>query len=413
MVHCLPDSPSSAKFYPPGVDVVLHISPQKADAKWYRSANGYYMTSETVPAKAIVMVSVVGSSEVVHAEGDRPPDLKSVAKAVLRVQSQGSRTSAPSRSSAARVYMSAPNASCCSRNATIDRWVGQSVHNKLNVCWQDPLLLEHVTGRVPRELEHRGRRLPQGSLCHQNHKPCSSRSFTRTQICLMLCLLLCMNHWVGMVYVATSRYTYFWATVKLSKGIYRRRRYLKFPKQREEISQAASPANSPIYESRTGPKSSSHRRQVRAHLFVLLLFCITHKMGATKGMAEARVVADTSAATGAVSRLTMSMPSYGENTGEAGRSLANGLRWTAKRALRRARARAEKEGGARYRGRWYTAEQLSQTRQGVAPIPTEIQKSSASKATPVAKQETGKRIKCMTFSMAGVHGMASRQSTTY
>ena len=88
MVHCLPDSPSSAKFYPPGVDVVLHISPLKADVKWYRSANGYYMTSETVPAKAIVMVSVVGSSEVVRAEGDRPPDLKSVAKAVLRVQSR-------------------------------------------------------------------------------------------------------------------------------------------------------------------------------------------------------------------------------------------------------------------------------------------------------------------------------------
>ena len=95
----------------------------------------------------------------------------------------------------------------------------------------------------------------------------------------------------------------------------------------------------------------------------------------------------------------MSMPSYSENTGEAGRSLANGLRWTAKRALRRARARAEKEGGTRYRGRWYTAEQLSQTRQGVAPIPAEIHKSSASKATPVAKQETGKRIKCMTFNI--------------
>ena len=116
-----------------------------------------YMTSETVPAKTIVMVSVVGSSEVVHAEGDRPPDLKSVAKAVLRVQSKGSRTSAPSRSSAARAYMSAPKASCCSRNATIDRWVGKSVHNNLNVSWQDPLLLEHVTGQVPRESEHRGR----------------------------------------------------------------------------------------------------------------------------------------------------------------------------------------------------------------------------------------------------------------
>ena len=31
-----------------------------------------------VPAKTIVMVSVVGPSEVVHAERDRPPDLKSL-----------------------------------------------------------------------------------------------------------------------------------------------------------------------------------------------------------------------------------------------------------------------------------------------------------------------------------------------
>ena len=132
-------------------------------------------------------------------------------------------------------------------------------------------------------------------------------------------------------------------------------------------------------------------------------------------MAEARAVADTSASTGAVSRLTISIPSYSENTGEAGRSLANGLRWTAKRALRRARARRR----TRYRGRWYTAEQLSQTRQGVASIPAEIHKSSASKATPVAKQETGKRIKCMTFNISGASSLAwqecraSGQSTRY
>ena len=52
MVHCLKDDPSSAKFYPPGVDVVLHILAQK-NVIGYKSANGYYMTSETVPAKAI------------------------------------------------------------------------------------------------------------------------------------------------------------------------------------------------------------------------------------------------------------------------------------------------------------------------------------------------------------------------
>ena len=95
MVHCLEDKTSAARYYPPGVDVVLHISPQKTDATWYRSENDYYMTSETVPAKAIYKVSVVGSSDVVYAEGDRPPDLKAVAKAVLRVQSKGSRILRP------------------------------------------------------------------------------------------------------------------------------------------------------------------------------------------------------------------------------------------------------------------------------------------------------------------------------
>ena len=177
--------------------------------------------------------------------------------------------------------MSAPNESCCYRNSTTDGRVGKPAHNNINVSWQDPVLL--------REHEHGGRRLPQGYLCRISHKPCSSsKSLTRPQICLILCFLLCLNRWIGMDHVTTSRYIYFWATVRLSAGIYRRRRYLKFPKKREERTPEASPTNSPIYESRTGPKSSSHRRQVRTHLFVLMLLCVTNKTGATKGVAEAR-----------------------------------------------------------------------------------------------------------------------------
>ena len=100
------------------------------------------------------------------------------------------------------------------------------------------------------------------------------------------------------------------------------------------------------------------------------------------------------------------MPTYSENTGEAGRSLANGLRWTTKSALRRARARAEKEGGARYRGRWYTAEQLSRTRQRVAPIPTEVSKGNAKPATSAAEQGTGQRLKCFSFNISGASSSA-------
>ena len=83
-------------------------------------------------------LGIVGSSEVAHAERDRPSDLKAVAQTVLRVQTKGSRTSAPSRSSALRAYMSALNASCCFRRATLERQVGKPVHKCPNASRQDP-----------------------------------------------------------------------------------------------------------------------------------------------------------------------------------------------------------------------------------------------------------------------------------
>ena len=106
----------------------------------------------------------------------------------------------------------------------------------------------------------------------------------------------------------------------------------------------------------------------------MLLAFQAHSTGATKVMAEARVAADTSAAAGAGGRHSRFMLRHGENTGKAECKIANGIRWTAKRALSRARARAEKKGGTRFRGRWFTAEQLSRTCRGIVSIPTDVQK---------------------------------------
>ena len=67
---------------------------------------------------------------------------------------------------------------------------------------------------------------------------------------------------------------------------------------------------------------------------------------------------------------------------------------------------AEKEGGTKYRGRWYTAEQLRSTRQGVDQIPTEESKGKVKREASTAKHGTGKRIKCITFNISGASSSA-------
>ena len=408
MVHCLPDTPSSAKYYPPGVDVVLHISPRHTGVQWYRSENGYYMTKETIPAKSIRMVSVMGSDEMVRAEGDLPPDLRTVAKAVLRVQTKGSRTSAPSGLSASSAHMTALLASGHSSCSTIRSQVIMSVcqcHNKSRQDLAFPIATWHGLApsawkpRVDKQ-KHRHMTPPMPA----NYLKTSI--FTESQLLILACVLICIQSWLGRLKMQAGWQQHIWVMTRVRKGAYRRRRYTQQTHSGEARLIEQSSINQHKTIGRTGPKSSSHCRFLRTHLLVMLLICLMRDTGATKVMAEARVAADTSAAAGAVNRQNMDMPRHSENTGEAERIIANGLRWTAKRALRRARARAEKEGGARYRGRWFTAEQLSRTRRGVAPIPTDVHKSSANKAIPTAKQGTGKRIKCMTFNISGASSSA-------
>ena len=86
---------------------------------------------------------------------------------------------------------------------------------------------------------------------------------------------------------------------------------------------------------------------MRTHLFVMMLLCVIHETGATKGMAEARVVTDTSAVTRAVSRPATGMPTNSENTGEARGSIANGLSEMDSQACAQACTRTSGEGGRR------------------------------------------------------------------
>ena len=402
MVHCSPDTPSSARYYPPGVDVVLHISPRRTSVQWYRSENGYYMTKETVPPQSITMVSVLGTDEVVP-EGGLPPDLRTVARIVLRVQSKGSRTSAPSGSSASRAYMIALPAYGRTNSSRFHSQMCRSVP----ICNATPRQDKVSAATCPYglalskwQLRVNQQRTRQGTAYKPDSTP-NAGHITKLQLAALACLLLGAQTWLGGLHMQSSRQPSAWLVTRVRPGTYRRRLYLLQLRSRSEpdCNQNATPTLPHRTKSRTGPKSSSHCRILRTQPVIVLLALRAHSAGATKVMAEARVAVDTSAAAGAVDRHSRFMPRHGEN-------IANGIRWTAKRALRRARARAEKEGGTRYRGRWFTAEQLSRTRQGIASIPTAVQKNSANQNSTSIKKETGRRIKCMTFNISGASSSA-------
>ena len=390
MVHCLEDTPAARRYFPQAADIVLHVDPRRTSVSWYRSENDYYMTKETVPPKSITKVSILGSDEVVRAEGDLPPDLRTVARIVLRVQSQGSRTSAPSGSSATRAYMVALPACGHTNSSQFYSRLCRSVppcyathrqdENSAATCPYGPVLSQwqHRVNqqRSSRVSAHKPASLPDAS--HNNKLPLAT----------LACLLFCIHTWLGGLRMQSGRQPSAWLVTRVRPGNYRRRLHFLQMSSRLDTdrNQETTPTLPHRTKSRTGPKSSSHCRILRTHLITVLLATLAQGAGATRVMAEARVAVDTSAAAGAADRYRMLMPRHGENTGEATCNIANGIRWTAKRALRRARARAEREGGTKYRGRWFTAEELSRTRRGVAPIPTAVPKNSAKQnSTSVTK----------------------------
>ena len=243
------------------------------------------------------------------------------------------------------------------------------------------------------------------------HKPASLPDASRNNklpLATLACLLLCIHTWLGGLRMQSGRQPSAWLVTRVRPGNYRRRLHFLQMSSRldNDRNQETTPAQPHRTKSRTGPKSSSHCRILRTHLITVLLATLAQGAGATRVMAEARVAVDTSAAAGAADRHRMLMPRHGENTGVATCNIANGIRWTAKRALRRARARAEREGGTKYRGRWFTAEELSRTRRGIAPIPTAVPKNSAKQNSTSVTKVTSRRIRCMTFNISAASSSA-------
>ena len=99
-----------SKLLPPKCDIVLHIDPALATGcRFYKSANGYYLTGEPIGPQAISAVTIRETRERVEAEKEGSPPLPStVLQALLRNQLGGRRQTAKAQSSESshrRAYM--------------------------------------------------------------------------------------------------------------------------------------------------------------------------------------------------------------------------------------------------------------------------------------------------------------------
>ena len=338
----------------------------------------------------------------------QPPDLEAVARAVIHAQSRGSRTSAPSGSAAFRAHMVAsPACAVVTHDELGSQKCGQHMSNNLSSTCQNTNHLDTHRSGLCLSMQKLGVR--RNYSPHYNEAELGAsivdgqrgNKFTALQMLILLCFLISVHYKLGMQVPPKWAYRYKWVITRIHKSIYRRRKLTQKEHTREILSWNEVPTDNCNTMSRTGPKSSSRRRTVRTHMLFLMLLCLVNATGATRVTTEAR----TSAATGADGRTTSRMPTNSENTGEARSMQANGLKWIAKRALRRARARAEKAGGTNYRGRWYTADQLHNTRRGIVSPSGKPDKKVVSSAQP-RRHQTGTRIKCVTFNISGASSSA-------
>ena len=100
----------NSRLLPPKCDIVLHIDPALATGcRFYKSANGYYLTGEPIGPQAISAVTIKETKERVEAEKEGSPPLPSIVlQALLRNQLGGRRQTANAQSSESshrRAYM--------------------------------------------------------------------------------------------------------------------------------------------------------------------------------------------------------------------------------------------------------------------------------------------------------------------
>ncbi|CAE7541181.1 TRPT1 [Symbiodinium sp. CCMP2592] len=86
-LHLLPGERSSERYFPTRTDIVLHVKPSSAtECVYYRSQNGYYLTSDSIAPKYIQAVTIRESGERVESTEDSPPLPSVVLQAYLRPQ---------------------------------------------------------------------------------------------------------------------------------------------------------------------------------------------------------------------------------------------------------------------------------------------------------------------------------------
>ena len=109
-IHCLRDHVSQHRFFPPGVEIILHLEHAAHTVRWYLTDNGYFVTPDTIPAAAITAVTIIASGQRVSFK-DHPPPAASIAMAMACAPS-GSRaymTSLPGEGMAPQCPVTSPS----------------------------------------------------------------------------------------------------------------------------------------------------------------------------------------------------------------------------------------------------------------------------------------------------------------
>ena len=196
-----------------------------------------------------------------------------------------------------------------------------------------------------------------------------------------------------------------WLCKRIRPGCYRRIRSTSFS-HGPRINKPQSVTPEHVKRSCAGPKSSGPCIKRRMLWYLVLVSHLVQSATAVAAGAGARVAVSTGITAGAVHHEHKQCHRGGENIGKAiERKHGSGISWTAKRALRRARARAVEHGGTHYRGRWYSSEHLGCTTRGLNTLPTKTKECDGSKqkAEPC---KGDKRIKALTWNMSGASSAA-------
>ena len=108
-IHCWRDHVSH-RFFPPGVEIILHLEHAAHTVRWHLTDNGYFVTPDTIPAAAITAVTIIASGQRVSFS-DHPPPAASIAMAMACAPS-GSRaymTSLPGEGMAPQCAVTSPS----------------------------------------------------------------------------------------------------------------------------------------------------------------------------------------------------------------------------------------------------------------------------------------------------------------